>query len=408
MRAEQVERTLNRLLAGRAAPAPVLALLVQQELIGLKSQDLRKLDELATLRLRYVVAGLWERGWQPLDLLHVVQKASARLSRVIAAVITDQAATSRALDRAPQDWLDQLRVVAEEAGELTSAGDQRTTWMVADATRKSGLGPVEAWVDIITVAGVISELPILEQITPPPFQWGKATSLPHPDLGSERGKVLKRIRALLAKAEATDYAGEAEAFTAKAQDLMTRHAIDEALLAGAGETGITVVARRVHVQSPYATAKTSLLNAVAGANRCKLIYFDKWAIATLVGVPLDIDQVEMLFTSLLIQATRAMTEAGSGWVGSFDRSATFRRSFLAAYAVRIRERLTAATSAATASYGNELVPVLKRQDDAVSAEFERLFPYTRQSRGRCVDPRGWDAGRRAADRAVFTAGRISA
>ena len=228
------------------------------------------------------------------------------------------------------------------------------------------------------------------------------------DPDSERGRVLKRIRALLAKAEATDHAAEAETFTAKAQDLMTRHAIDEALLAAAGDGAVTVVARRVHLQSPYAATKTSLLNAVATANRCKVIYFDRLAIATVVGVPLDIDQVEMLFISLLIQATRAMTEAGAAQAGSFDRSATFRRSFLAAYAVRIGERLTEATSAATKSYGNELVPLLKRQDDAVTAEFERLFPFTRQVSGRYLDPRGWDAGWRAADRAVFTAGRLSA
>ena len=103
-----------------------------------------------------------------------------------------------------------------------------------------------------------------------------------------------------------------------------------------------------------------------------------------------------------------MTEAGAAQAGSFDRSATFRRSFLAAYAVRIGERLTEATSAATESYGNELVPLLKRQDDAVTAEFERLFPVTRQVNGRYLDPRGWDAGWRAADRAIFTAGRLSA
>ena len=35
------------------------------------------------------------------------------------------------------------------------------------------------------------------------------------------------------------------------------------------------------------------------------------AMATLVGTPTDIDAVEMLFTSLLIQATRAMAEAGA-------------------------------------------------------------------------------------------------
>ena len=161
-------------------------------------------------------------------------------------------------------------------------------------------------------------------------------------------------------------------------------------------------------RTPMPPPRPSLLNAVATANRCKVIYFDRLAIATVVGVPLDIDQVEMLFVSLLVQATRAMTEAGAGQAGSFDRSARFRRSFLAAYAVRIGERLTESTSAATRSYGNELVPLLKRQDDAVSAEFERLFPFTRQISDRYLDPRGWDAGRRAADRAVFAAGRLSA
>jgi uncharacterized protein DUF2786 len=407
LRAEQVERTLNRLL-GTRAPAQVLPALVEQELISLQSEGLRKLDELVTLRLRYAVASLWEHGWQPLDLLHVVHKASPRLARVIAAVILDQAAGADALRRAPQDWVNQLRIVAEEAGELAPASDQRAGWLLAAASCKCGLGLVEAWVDIITVAHSVTALPTLGRVAPPPSEWGQATKVAHFDPGSERGKVLKRIRALLAKAEATEYPAEAEAFTAKAQDLMTRHAIDEALLTGPGEAAITVLARRVHVQSPYATAKTSLLNAVAAANRCKLIYFDRLAIATVVGVPLDIDQVEMLFTSLLIQATRAMTDAGAVWAGSFDRSATFRRSFLSAYAVRIRERLTEVSAAATASYGNELVPLLRRQDEAVSAEFERLFPSTRQSRARYLDPRGWQAGRLAADRAVITKARISA
>ncbi len=407
LRREQAERCLQRLLAARGS-AQGLAHLVEQELISLQSQDLRKLDELVTVRLQYLVAQLWEHGWQPLDLLHVVHKAGPRLAPVIAAVITSQAKAVHALSRGPQDWLNQLQVVADEAGALAARKDQEASWLLVVAMCKSGLGLVEAWVEIITIAGLLSELPVLELIAPPPSEWGKAVDRASSDPDSARDRVLKRIRALLAKAEATDHAAEAETFTAKAQDLMTRHAIDEALLAAAGDVAVTVVARRVHMQSPYAATKTNLLNAVATANRCKVIYFDRLAIATVVGVPLDIGQVEMLFISLLIQATRAMTEAGAAQARSFDRSARFRRSFLAAYAVRIGERLTEATSAATKSYGNELVPLLKRQDDAVTAEFERLFPVTRQVSGRYLDPRGWDAGWRAADRAVFTAGRLSA
>ena len=407
LRRERAERSLSRLLGAWASAQPLVHL-VEQELISLQAEGLHRMDELVTARLRYVVSALWEHGWQPFDLLHVVHKSSPRLAPLIAAVITDQAEAARAMGCAPQDWINQLRVVAEEAGELAAAKGQRASWLLAATTCRSGLGLVDAWVDIITVTGLISELPRLELIAPPPSEWGKVVDLAHLELGSERGRVLKRIRALLAKAEATDHAAEAETFTAKAQDLMTRHAIDEALLTAAGDAAITVVAKRMYLQSPYATTKTSLLNAVARANRCKVIYFDRLAIATVVGVPLDIDQVEMLFTSLLIQATRAMTEAGADQPGTFERSATFRRSFLAAYAVRIGERLTEATSAATKSYGNELVPLLRRREDAVTAEFERLFPFTRKIRGGYFDPRGWAAGQRAADRAVFTAGRISA
>ena len=54
--------------------------------------------------------------------------------------------------------------------------------------------------------------------------------------------MLSRIRALLAKAEATEYAEEAEALSARAQELMAKYSIDQALLAaesGGGDAGRT-------------------------------------------------------------------------------------------------------------------------------------------------------------------------
>ena len=171
-----------------------------------------------------------------------------------------------------------MRRVSWRRGTISKPG-----WLLVVAMCKSGLGLVQAWVEIITVAGLISELPVLERIAPPPSEWGKAGDRVAADPDSERARVRKRIRALLAKAEAPDQAAEAETFTAKAQDLMTRHAIDEALLAAAGDEAVTVGARRVHLQNPYATAKTSLLNAVATANRCKVIYPTDWQLRRLSG-----------------------------------------------------------------------------------------------------------------------------
>ncbi len=87
------------------------------------------------------------------------------------------------------------------------------------------------------------------------------------------GKVLARIRALLAKAESTTFEEEAHAFTAKAQELMTRHAIDVAMLgASAGsDAAISTEHRMIRIEQPYADPKISLLGAVARANRCRAI-----------------------------------------------------------------------------------------------------------------------------------------
>ncbi|HVK35387.1 MAG TPA: DUF2786 domain-containing protein, partial [Microlunatus sp.] len=223
-----------------------------------------------------------------------------------------------------------------------------------------------------------------------------------------RDKVLSTIRALLAKAESTEFAAEAEALSAKAQAMMTRHAIDEALLHVGDADSIDVLGRRVLIDSPYPLEKVHLLSAVGRANRTRVVWMEDLAMATVVGTPVDIDQVELLFVSLLIQSTRAMAEAGAAQTGSFDRSPRFRRSFLTSYAVRIGERLSAADAETTASYGSELVPVLRRQEEAVDAAYEQLFPHTREaSSRRTYDRRGWDAGRRAADRASFVAGRLA-
>jgi hypothetical protein len=163
----------------------------------------------------------------------------------------------------------------------------------------------------------------------------------------------------------------------------------------------------VHIHNPYAGEKVSLLNQVARANRCRAVWNKPLGLATVLGTPVDVDQVEMLFTSLLIQATRAMAEGGTRRAGSFDRSASFRRSFLMAYAVRIGERLTDTSTAAAESYGAELVPLLQRQTEAVQEEFDRLFPKTRSARAGRYNAVGWEAGREAADHAHLTAGRLS-
>jgi len=356
------------------------------------------------------VAQCWERGWQPLDMEHVIRRqVTAKAAVWVTHVILAEASATSAAERAPAQWREQVEALAEEAGRLVAAGD---------LLRPGGRATDAEWTVALTVLGWLRSLPATQVLGPQPSSWGRLAGGPDAaarahtasTTSSSDPKLLTRIRALLTKAEATDYPAEAEALTAKAQDLMTRHAIDEALVHAEAGDAIFVSGRRIHIDHPYALEKAILLNAVAKANRVKAVWSDFAASMTLVGVPTDLEQIEMLFTSLLIQATRAMTEAGEETrAHGASRSSSFRRSFLIAYATRIGQRLDEATEQAVSAYGNALVPVFARQNEAVSEEYERLFPHVKQSKvGRNLNRRGWEAGTDAADRAVMAAGQVGA
>jgi hypothetical protein len=380
-----------------AAPSSIGPRVAQLNALGAAASGAA--SDPATLVLREVlttIAHAWEGGWQPLDLVHTTQRRTSKAAaRWMTGAVLVEAGRSEALTRAPQPWVDQLRSLDERHAGASDA----------DALLPSGGRATEAqWVSALVVLDLLRVLPPTQLLLPPPSRWGLARpAAPRsPQHGEQRAKMLSKVRSLLAKAESTEFAAEAEAFTAKAQDLMTRHAIDEALLAAdAGQT-FDVDGVRVMIDQPYALEKATLLHVVAEANRVRAVWNEFASYVTLVGLPADVEQVDMLFTSTLVQATRAMTQAHLS-------GAAFRRAFLHAFAVRIGERLNASSEEAVASYGSELVPVLARQHEAIADEVERLFPQlTTGSRRRQLDRRGWDAGTRAADAAVLPAGAVEA
>ncbi|SDU99216.1 Protein of unknown function [Microlunatus sagamiharensis] len=380
-------------------------LLVADAVRGRDPELVRRVEQLLVDELSARVAGAWETGWEPRDLVHAAS-TSPRTAVHVRTMVAVQAAASGATARAPQSWRDQL---ADLAPADFSPG---TRWRPVDPGTGTST-QIRTFVDLLLLLKLLAGLRPLDPLGPTPSQWGRSpASGPPPATDAQasttgRDRLLNRIRGLLAKAEATDHPAEAETFTAKAQELMTRHAVDEALLRGRQHDEVPVASRRVLLPSPYATVKATLLHAVARANRCRTVLVTEYDLAVLVGTPTDVDQTELLFTSLLIQATRAMAESGHR-DGSSSRSSTFRRSFLLAYATRVGERLREADRATTATYGTDLVPLLQREAAAVDAEFDRQFPAVRQGGSTQVDVRGWEAGRAAADRATFVAGGIPA
>ncbi|MER6302630.1 DUF2786 domain-containing protein [Kitasatospora sp. NPDC001539] len=353
------------------------------------------------------VGRCWSAGWRPADLVRVVRR---QLKPVHLALAVDLIAAegrrhpAGALDRR---WQEQLR---ELETEVWWPGDEQYLGAFAHRHRLDRFALATAVLELLRSWG---RLPPIAPVGPAPGRSAGAQRPAGPVTGEPR--MLARIRALLAKAESTEYPEEAEALTAKAQQLMAQHSIDEALLAAAGADRNTPAALRIGVDNPYEGPKTMLLDAVATANRCRVVWAKEFGFCTVIGFDGDLDGVELLYTSLLVQATHALNKAGSG---KDSRSKAFRQSFLVAYAARIRERLTAATERTTSAAaagrhlredGTEeqllpderLLPALAARSAAVDEEVGRLFPKLVSQRVRVSDGEGWAAGRAAADRAAL-------
>ena len=178
---------------------------------------------------------------------------------------------------------------------------------------------------------------------------------------------IERISALLAKAERTDNAAEADAYLMKAQVLATAASVD---LAFARAHTAKIEMR----QSPEIRTVTigekgkranqhliSLFIAVAHANDAHVDIASNSTYVMSYGMPGDLDAIEALFASLAVQMTHSAqnwlsiglwrTEAYVAWKksdGSWSRSTrphtaqTARVSFYRSYIARVEERLQAA------------------------------------------------------------------
>ncbi|MDT9689589.1 DUF2786 domain-containing protein [Streptomyces sp. P9(2023)] len=319
----------------------------------------------------------WERGWQPADLVRLVGRDLADEHVRLAGSLI--AAETSGYDRLPHRWPAQL-------AELDTT-PTRSTDRFSSATTA------------LELYRLLVRLPSLEPVGPVP-----GDALPAPVAGEPR--MLTRVRALLAKAEATGYPEEAEALTAKAQELMARHSLDEAALESRTPSGDAPGAIRIGVEPPYEQAKAILLDAVATANHCRAVWNEPYGFSTVVGFEVDLEPVELLYTSLLVQGTAAMTRAEAEQrAGGRKRTKSFRQSFLLAYANRLGARL-AATSRRVTAEEPTLLPALRSREAAVTSRTDDLFPHTRTTRVRAMwDEAGWTHGTTAANAAGLGRGR---
>lgn len=357
----------------------------------------------ATQLLDRVIDHAFEEGWQPAELAHAVRREfGARAGRLVVAAIGAHARRTSAHKLAPAAWRDQLDELRIHPDGAPARGPVEA-WRQTEHTE-----PEQAWSTILTLLGFCNYLIRMQPLLPTPSKWRADTAVTSAPRRGAEPKVLSRIRGLLAKAEATSFAAEAETLSTKAQDLMTRYAIDSAMIDAETDARLTdqVETRRLLIDNPYPESKVQLLDCVADSNSVRVIWHQRFGLVSIVGMPIDLDLCELLFTSLLVQASHAMTEAGGDRT---KRSPSFRRSFLLAFATRIGERLAMAREQASrdasTQYGKELVPVMAERTEAVDAVFEEQFPSVVMTSHSVTNTHGWHAGRVAAELADLTGGR---
>jgi uncharacterized protein DUF2786 len=229
--------------------------------------------------------------------------------------------------------------------------------------------------------------------------------------------MLEKVRKLLAKAEdpaCTPH--EAAALNDKAAELVAKYGIDRALLAATALESDIVGDQVVAVLAPYALDKAGLLATVANALRCRSVRRKVWRgqgyayDMHLFGFASDLERVELLYTSLLVQAAYGIAAAV---VPEWDNPAAFRRSWLVGFTQAVGARLRAAEQRAASeaeaserarAHGSDMAPravslVLADRDDLVKRRVDETYPRLLAAEPRRLlgsgGANGYAAGRRA-------------
>lgn len=333
------------------------------------------------------LATSWDRGWQVLDVVRFVDRVGAEIRRrvVVDAVVVDR---RRWHPRAAPLWAEQ----ADRVGATSRWWDDSQPYWAQVADRLDLHPRAMLWGARILM-NVLSHLPDMPSFEAPPTEPARVA-----DVSGTDPTMLARVRALLAKAESTTFEAEAEALTAKAQELIARHAIDVALL---GDAADVPGGRRIAIERPYANAKFQLLAGIAEANHCRACYHQRLEVVSVMGHRDDLRLVEVLYTSLLVQGTSAVLAASRrGEVQGSTRA--WRNAFWHGFAGRIAQRLADASAAVRADHrachGDDLLPVLAGRRDAVDKAFAEAFPRLTPMRSSVSSYEGLRAGRRFADR----------
>ncbi len=204
-------------------------------------------------------------------------------------------------------------------------------------------------------------------------------------MSSDKEKYADKIAKLLRKAEATNVAEEAQAFTAKAQELMQLYAIDEELLARArGENdrvAEAIIEDEILYTGIYRDALYDVGAAVAAANNVRRLISKRAArdgrpattVLHLIGFESDVRRVQLLNASVQIQATSAQL---NWWRDHKDEYAMYggmekfkaRREFIFGFSQGLSSKLEEANIRAQNEAAQHAATRAEEEDETVEHE----------------------------------------
>jgi len=209
--------------------------------------------------------------------------------------------------------------------------------------------------------------------------------------------LIAKVRKLLAMAEGTSNANEADAFSRKAAELIALHRIDPERLLAESPDDLGVIEVELG-RGAYVRGRLSLLGAVGDAHGCKVVYEvrSRGTVAFVAGFRSDLESVTLLYHSLHTQAASRMAAERRGTAAATQQ---WRRSFLFGYADQIRTMLQQSAHEAErqAVASGSALPALRARDRRVD-EFskERFGRVVAARRPKAATATGWNAGRDAA------------
>lgn len=222
---------------------------------------------------------------------------------------------------------------------------------------------------------------------------------------TKEDSILNRVRALLAQAEdpsATE--AEAESFTAKATELMAKYGIDEALAAQRENRVDKPIDRMFTIQRPYPGPKSSLLHGVVKALGCRAVTISGTGRSKVhvFGFQSDVEMVDLLYTSLLLQASTGAARIESVRDHTYtSRTRSARSSYLIGFADAVRPRLLEAYGRAKDEAENTpgTAIVLRSRELAVDDAVNARYPKIRMIHSTARNSSGYSQGQKAGQRA---------